>query len=644
MEYIKFYEDEVKEDRKEGESDESELLEQVQGEILYGLDTISEKRTLFRKRLKTYIEPSKDGDKISINVLYATMQLHLALNTSDELTATFKPRGIGDEEYAENLNNLAAFDREEMQLDQIDYQHHWDRGFFGFSVRVLDRWDEETNAPVFTIKDPMSWIPDPSGSHVDPFRFHYFEELINKECLTPEYGFIKGAYEMVESDEGELTDEQRMTRSTFLQKQGLANIYDNTENGYIPVLNGYTTFRGVHYLVTVSRDGLKLLRKQEVKVGIRGKKSKYPVVISYFSPLRGDPCGVSICDLVEDKQRNESILMNLRIIDAKFNTLGQTFVYDGRAIKNRNELTAPTTNPKWIAINPDSGVSPANAVYPVPRTSIMADSFNVSQELKAQIQQDTGISANSLGVPGDKSMTLGESQQIQANANVRLGLNIQVASWSEKHFWGLWFDAYREYFKGNKIIRVVTSFGTNVVEIRPQDLKCSTDPDIYIQYRSQAKALNEQEKAAFMANLPLILQDMTKPQVSKNFAQRKALRLSGMKRDEVFAMVPKTAEEYDAEQAVQLINNEQFPASLFDGEQKDWMTYLVVIASAVDNKVKFATIEKIKNMIILSGKQQPMTGGQEFQGTANAASSQLVSSQISQGNQQNVQSVAGAIQ
>ncbi len=284
---------------------------------------------------------------------------------------------------------------------------------------------------------------------------------------------------------------------------------------------------------------------------------------------------------------------------------------------------------------PDSGVPASAAIYPVPRQSIAADSYNVSQELKAQYQLDTGFSSNTLGVPGDKAMTLGESQQIQANANLRLGLNVQVASWSEKKFWRLWYESYRKNFKegSKKIIRVVTSFGTNVVELRKKDIDCATDPDIYVQYRSQAKALSEQEKAGFMATLPLILQDPSTPKISKKFAYRKAMRLNGMKRDEVYAQVPKDGDEMAADDAVQLINKGQFPSSIFDGERKDWMTYLVVVSSAVDNKVKFAVIEKIKNMIILEGERMNVTDG-GMAGVANSAASQLVGSQIAQGNQQ----------
>lgn len=106
-----------------------------------------------------------------------------------------------------------------MGIDQIDYQHHWDRGFFGSSIRVLDRYDMDTETPVFTIKDPLSWIPDPMGNHVDKPRFHYFEEFMPASAMTEEYGFFPTAVKEIEATKGQLTDEQQKTRSEFYSKQ-----------------------------------------------------------------------------------------------------------------------------------------------------------------------------------------------------------------------------------------------------------------------------------------------------------------------------------------------------------------------------------------------------------------------------------------
>jgi hypothetical protein len=43
----------------------------------------------------------------------------VAIKYSDELSVLAKPRKFGDEEYAENITNLAEYDYAEMNLNRI---------------------------------------------------------------------------------------------------------------------------------------------------------------------------------------------------------------------------------------------------------------------------------------------------------------------------------------------------------------------------------------------------------------------------------------------------------------------------------------------------------------------------------------------
>ena len=157
----------------------------------------------------------------------------------------------------------------------------------------------------------------------------------------------------------------------------------------------------------------------------------------------------------------------------------------------------------------------------------MQDSWNVSQEMVRQIQTDTGIDSRALGVQGDENITLGEAQQIQANANVRFGLNVAVNYWSEKAFWQLWLRTYNEFFSGSdrKFIRIAHGFGSTAVEFRKDDFLGIQDPDITIESEANANSKRAKTQVAFAAKLPLILQDPNVPQVSKNVAMRYSLKL-----------------------------------------------------------------------------------------------------------------------
>ena len=53
-------------------------------------------------------------------------------------------------------------------------------------------------------------------------------------------------------------------------------------------------------------------------------------------------------EMIGPKQSAISQLYNLRLIDAKFSTLGQMFLYDINTVQNAEELARPSLNPKLI--------------------------------------------------------------------------------------------------------------------------------------------------------------------------------------------------------------------------------------------------------------------------------------------------------
>jgi len=52
-----------------------------------------------------------------------------------------------------------------------------------------------------------------------------------------------------------------------------------------------------------------------------GSKILLPIALKYYSPVEGDPFGVSVPDLMKDKQTAESKLFNLAILKEIRNAL-----------------------------------------------------------------------------------------------------------------------------------------------------------------------------------------------------------------------------------------------------------------------------------------------------------------------------------
>lgn len=115
---------------------------------------------MFRDRLKDYTNVTSDKNKIYVRLIYSVMQALLSLHYSDEMTASFVGRQVGADEIADNLQALADFDFEEMDLDRLSYKLERDRLFYGKSFLVYEKWDKIKKHPVFRPMSPLSVVMD----------------------------------------------------------------------------------------------------------------------------------------------------------------------------------------------------------------------------------------------------------------------------------------------------------------------------------------------------------------------------------------------------------------------------------------------------------------------------------------------------
>lgn len=245
----------------------------------------------------------------------------------------------------------------------------------------------------------------------------------------------------------------------------------------------------------------------------------------WLSPKRYHPCGISVCDLTADKQLVNRILLNLRLTDAKFSTFGQMNLVNSRVVKNHVELSEPSIEPKWVVANVAQGDRLSDAVYTVPRQSMIQDSYVVSTEINQIIQQDTGFDARTLGVQGDKSATLGEVQTIQSNANLRLSLGIEIGNWGEVEFWkDMWYAGYIQYFdkKDTKFIRVTKGFGTSLTEFTYDMFLGGESYDFFVESKKDVEARREKMKANFMALYAMMMGDPSTKEYEKVLLKRTA--------------------------------------------------------------------------------------------------------------------------
>jgi len=152
-----------------------EILKELQTQISMWLDFMRSRREKWRMNISKYVDQDKEEWKVWVNTLYASTQLYIAIKYSDELSVIAKPRKFWDEEYADNITNLAEYDYSEMNINRIRHAEFLDECLTGVSIRTKAKYDSIRSCPMFETQDPFTWIPDPYSDYLTEARWNFFE-------------------------------------------------------------------------------------------------------------------------------------------------------------------------------------------------------------------------------------------------------------------------------------------------------------------------------------------------------------------------------------------------------------------------------------------------------------------------------------
>lgn len=580
-----------------------EILDQIRYEINLAEERLQPWFSRYEDFLLQYVNQDKDNDVIHVNTLYSIMQSALAVEQSDELTVVMMPRRTGDEEYAQALTELAQFDYGLMRLKQKKFQRNWDKWFFGISYMRNKGWNKYDQCIEPEVIDPMLHLDDPHSDHLTPSRFEYDIRRIHKDDLKEEFGFKNK-----EEVNGEIDIALNTMNANDIAHWLLTSMKDSD---YVDVYDGATYIDWELHIVTVDASKSIVLRKEKVEaLNDKEKTEGVPMTRIYnkvwLSPKRHNSRGISLCDISADKQKVNRVLLNLRLTDAKFNTFWQINLVNSRVVKNHVDLTEPSIEPKWVVANVQQWDRLSDAVYTVPRQSIMADSYNVSNEIAQIIQQDTWFDARTLGVPWDKSITLGEAQQIQTNANLRLSLGIEIGNWWEVDFWkDMWYAGYVQYFdkKDKKFIRVTRWLSTTATEFTYDRFMSWEMYDFYVESKKDIESRREKMKTNFMAIYAMMLQDPTTKQYEKILLKRTAYYYNWFSKDEAEAFCMPTADELNAKKQLKYLNEGMKEGLEVESMAEDHYTYLYIFQGCRNEQLRDEAIEIRKRAIMIQAEQ-----------------------------------------
>lgn len=550
-------------------SQNEKLLKQIQHEYDVSYEYVVNRRQQFRDRLRLYNNQKKDHNSVGVVTLYTTIQTLLAIFYSDELTVNFKGRTVADDQLAENINHLARFDHDEMDLAVVNYNVQWDKLFYWVWLRIKTGWDSNRKVPLFCSESPLNWYPDPNGGIENDYKFHWFEKQIRLSDLRNKEG-----YKNLHLVKPWVTDEQKMSNTSQWQADWTEKVAIEQDPDIISIYHWYTCFNWKKYLVTLANERSLIIRKEEIKpVWEEEKKDnslvKFPVVTTYFSPQRNNPFGVSVGDLTEDKQRAISVIANLRLAKEKAALYPQYF-YDKTRIRNKRDLEFGFNKAVAVDWPVDQGI-----FQPMQKDLNKGTSFNVEDSIDREAQLSTGAGTIQSGVLSEDQRTLWEQQLVQNNANLRFLLSSKINAWGEKKFWGLWYRSYKEHFKGweSKLIRINTWFGQKPIELSRKDFFTVKDPDIDIESRFKSEKIKEKERLSFTTIYPIAIQDQSLSEIGRRFLKREFLKVNAITDDKVNIIYAKTPEEISAEEENELLKRDEEAIAM---EWEDHLTHIFI--------------------------------------------------------------------
>ena len=529
--------------QKNSQRDFKQLIKQIQSEYSISYFFMKPKWDEWALRLKLYNNQKRDKSAVGDPLLFTIHQTVLASLYTDRLSVTFEHREDGDEDTAENLNDLALFDYDEMEKDVVDYLWDWDASFFGRGLVMLMEFDRARKCPVCENWDPMTTLRDPKAKSVNgDMKGRGRSRWIGREIrLTKQEMRDAGYYFNFEDLKADNTDIQSLV-DQYAQARADAQGYSNMvvpeslegDNQTYRILEWITRYEGKLYIVALAEDRKRVIRFSPIQ------GNNIPILDRTLYPTN-DWDGVSISDLVEDKQRARAKLTNLGIKVAE-SGLFPMYLFDNTKIKNRADLNYEQN--KFISIDGN----PTGAVQVVPKDQIKQDVNYIMNTLDTAAQKSTATPDIQQGQVSGEKRTATELNIINQKVDTRYSLSAKIFSWSEKRFWRQWYFLYKTYFESGideKIVRIKGVLGAKFRPLRRENIIAKVDPDVSVKSRVISETENYNKLQIFRAYVQMIAQD---PTVNLRYAEKRLGKLSGLKQDEINQLFPKTIDELLAEE------------------------------------------------------------------------------------------------
>jgi hypothetical protein len=498
------------------------------------------------------------GDENIASTLLLTLFNRILSNLyDDKMQVKFVPGEELDQKKVNSLNILAQNDYREMDKARLDYDWCWDTLFFGRGYMETLQFDPVRKIMKPHVINPLVFGYDPYFDNPKEWRYYWkwitkskwdINKLIKKGVITS----IKDAKELPSGIDPYLW-EYKVRREEA--KKATPQASDTYQGDVYQILEffGYDK-DGDKAVFWTDRDVSKIIyeKKLDLKDGEDGG-SNWPLVVKEAFREPHASVVFSVADLLEDKHRARSVLLNLAFIASK-DKANPLYVYDPDKVKDVTQLFSRQINQHIPVSDVTTSIAPLNTQNPMD-AGLSAFMQMLSQEANDPVGTGMALAPTKAG-----PQTATEAAIQQQLNDLAQSLQSKVMQFGEKEFWSQWYHRYLRYSKAGdeKIATIVGVKGMTFEKIDLGDIHTKFPPGILIFSAKEAEYKELVLRRDLMQMYPEFQQSLG-PDGMRNF--NKYVFLPKFLQDPTMMdiLIPKTVDEIKAEEENEALNNEQLP-------------------------------------------------------------------------------------
>lgn len=467
----------------------------------------------------------RGDENIAATTLLTLFNRILSSLYDDKMQVKFVPNEELEQKQVQTLNILARNDYQQMNMKRLDFDWCWDTLFFGRGYMETLRFNKARKIMEPHIINPLAFGYDPFFSEPQQWRYYWkwitkSSQEINKLIKAKVIKGITDASEIPSGIDPYLWNYKVIReRAKYVTPQA-----SDTYQGDVHQILEYFGYnkKGEKCVYWLDKNFSKILYSEVLDLqdgddiigpGNQSIKtsSRWPIVVKEAFREPHSSVNFSVADLLEDKHRARSVLLNLAFLAAK-DKANPLYLYNPDKVRDVTQLLSRQIQ-QHIPVDDIT-----SAIAPLQTDPALDPSLAAFMQVLNQEASDPIGTSMILPQPQKGKQTATEAAIEQQLSDMAQSLQSKVMQFGTEEFWTAWYHRYKRFTQAGdeKIATVVGVKGVTFEKIDLGDIKCKYPPGVLVFSAKEAEYKELVERRDLMQMYPQFVQSLS-PDGMKNF-------------------------------------------------------------------------------------------------------------------------------